>query len=679
MMSEVNKTYAYVLMRTKHQFCFHWLFKKRYRFFRDAVESVLRQTYSDVKLVILQDSWWRISDKPRKKKVPAFLRRVLCENSSSVEVVFYSCNSHGAAHSLYNIREVLFKLAGKNDDIAIMLDDDDMFAYSGAVGDIVGCMSAKDVCVTQFDIIGQVSMNIVNRGGERHRQLVKQKELKASLDKPFGKGSLCFADSLGWTKTYRIGLLKNYHNDLRACFKSDSDLVKFIRRNDAFEDFPEIINLCRKDAEVVGLDKVTHAYRKHKGSITANPSRRDFVRNRPAYLALLMKLYCRLWKQDKLQSDANWVISRYLVVKILTIENILSKYRSDENLTWSLSNFERGAFMRLLLSVLRKEGLLNDFAGMLQEVDYLEINKEKYAAEYAAVKKNIGDADSFFMLLYRACWNEAVNGVVDLSNVMCDKPVRRRVNMLKQNYYRYFAIATAYLGILPLMLTVLTNYNLAGVEAYIAVLVPFAGWLYSVYRRERDKAEARTEATERFCDSVNELCRHIEAGLCVLYNIRCELSRNDSYRPAKVHFANLKVLSQLSSSEFDADMIIDEFANLPELRVNIRNVDNSAEYMEAYVMSPDYDANKMMDIIEWEIVRYISYITRLKFFTYQKSFILPSVSQLILYVRFTDVMTEISKTIKRADQTEDEIRQVMQTYYERFLNDRNVQREVLNI
>ena len=264
---------------------------------------------------------------------------------------------------------------------------------------------------------------------------------------------------------------------------------------------------------------------------------------------------------------------------------------------------------------------------------------------------------------------------------MCDKPVRHRVNLLRLYNYRYIAIFLAYLGLAPFVSIILksikTEDGVGVAQVYVALLAPFAGWLYTVYRRERDKANARKEATERFCDYVNELCRHIEAGLCVLYNIKCKMDLNPTYRPARIHFTNLKVLSQLSSSEFDANMIIDEFSHLPELRVNIRNIDNSAEYMAEYVTLLGYSAVKMKEAIEWEMVRYVSYIARLKFFTYQKSFILPSVNQLILFVRFADVINEISKIIKQNCKSEKDIRESIEGYYRRFLDDRNLQRELL--
>jgi hypothetical protein len=282
---------------------------------------------------MLQDSWWRTSGRPKRVGVPKFCRDIInhhwevTHKEPTARVYFHSCNSRGAAHALYNIREVLFKHSINDEDIVILLDDDDLLAYSGAVKDIVARMDEGNakVCVTQFKTIGQVETSIVNRGGVRHNALVKQKKLEAQMEEPFDKGSLCFADSLGWTKSYRVGLLKEYHNDLLNHFGSKRNLVKFLCKNDAFEDFPEIINLCRKDCDAVGLDKKTHAYRKLRGSITSSPHRRDFLQKRPNYLALLMGLYKELKSCGRLAEGANWVIARYFAVKILTVENVLAK------------------------------------------------------------------------------------------------------------------------------------------------------------------------------------------------------------------------------------------------------------------------------------------------------------------------------------------------------------------
>lgn len=669
------ETQVYVLIRTKCQFCFTWLFKRRYRFFKQAIESVLRQDHSNIRIVILQDSWWRLSGRPHLGRLPDFCRDII---PATADVMFYTCNSRGAAHSLYNIREVLFGLSSNDEDVAVMLDDDDIFAYSGAVSAIVQKMSAgADVCVTQFENIGQSSMSIVNRGGDRHNRLVAQGVLTPDMKAPFGPGSLCFADSLGWTKSYRVKVLKEYHNDLYDCFGSYRKLNRFLRKNDAFEDFPDIINLCRKGVSVVGLDIPTHAYRKHAGSITSSPRKSDFVHKRPNYLALLVRLYRQLKGQDRLAPGTDMVIARYCVVKTLTIENILAKFRSDENYVWSLRNFRRGDFVRRILQVFSKYGLLDDFIEILHNANDLEIDNGNKDV-YEEIKKKAGNADSPFMVFCRVCHNEVCNGGVDVSKVMCERPTRRRMDVRTMARYKYIAIFIAYVGLLPCAIAFASRSE-ADWEAIIALVVPFAGWIYAVYTREKRKMQMREISMDRFCESVDELQRHLCANLNVLINIKYALDRDKSFRPAKVHFTNLKVLSHLSSTEWDDSIIVDKFANLHNLRVCIRNIDNSAVYMEEYVGKASYDGAEMKKIVEWEIVRYIGYIIRFRFFTKDKSFMLLNTEQIKIYVRFNDVLDDLVKGIKVGDKERPKVRGDIESYYNRFITDREVQREVLSV
>lgn len=667
-------TQVYVLIRTKLQFCFTWLFKRRYRYFTDALESVLRQNYCKIRIIILQDSWWRLSSEPRMRRLPKFCRSIVPD---TCDLLFFSCNSGGAAHSLYNIREVLFKFSG-DDDVAVMLDDDDMFSYSGAVSDIVKKMeNDADVCISQFENIGQTSMSIVNRGGNIHNRLVAQGVLDPQMEAPFGKGSLCFADSLGWTKSYRVRILREYHNDLYRYFGSLGKLLKFIRKNDAFEDFPDIINLCRNGASVVGLDKPTHAYRKHSGSITSSPRKKDFVYKRPNYLALLIGLYRQLKTQNMLKTGTEMVIARYCVIKILTIENILAKFRSDESYIWRLRNFRKGYFLRRILDVFRREGVLDTFMEILKEANYLEIDEHNRGL-YESIKEKLRYADSPFMVFCRVCYNEAFNGCVDVSKVMCERPTRRRMSIMQTLIYKYMAVFIAYIGIVPFMfaLGVMIDAELAAVSALV---VPFMGWLYKVYQKETQERQSQLMSIDRVCDSVNELQRHLCANLNVLMNIKYGLDNDKTFRPAKVHFSNLKVLSRLASTEWDDNIIIDEFANLHILRVCIRNIDNSAVYMEEYVENDCYDSEEMLKIVDWEIVRCISYIIRFRFFAKDKSFMVLNMEQMSIYVKFDDVLADIAKGIKVGEVNAPKVRDDVESYYNRFISDRNVQREVLSV
>lgn len=680
------------MMRTKLQFCCSWLSPNRYRYFTEALESVLGQSYENLNIILLQDSWWRVSGRPARVGMPKFCRDIInhhwevTHKEPTARVYFYSCNSRGAAHALYNIREVLFNHSINDEDIVILLDDDDLLAYSGAVNDIVARMDEGNakVCVTQFKTIGQVETSIVNRGGGRHNALVKQKKLEAKMDQPFGKGSLCFADSLGWTKSYRVGLLKEYHNDLLNHFGSKRNLVKFLCKNDAFEDFPEIINLCRKDCDAVGLDKKTHAYRKLKGSITNSPHRRDFVHKRPNYLTLLMGLYKELKSGGRLAEEVNTVIARYFAVKILTVENILAKYRSDEKVHWDVVRFEKGYFLRRLLVVLRKNQLLNDFTELLKGVKCLEFDDDKVRKAMENEQYNEDKPDSPFMLLSEACENEAFHGKVDINNLLCDAQMRRRVKKLTSSYLKYVAL------VLSAVAVVIIAFQFAGDDSQmwrvaIAALVPFVTWLYTLYKKDKEKRELRKKHTDIFSESVNELRRHVMAGLRILLQVKKEMYNHPLCRPAKIHFTNLKVLSQLMSNKWDEYIVLDKFGNLPNLRVNVRNINNSAVYMEEYVVrSSGYTKEKMVEIIDWEIVRYLSYITRFWFFVENKSFVLPNNNQLDIFVKSNDVLEKMAKemlpdggTKEERDDLKKNIKDELDVYYNRYLDDRRKKREVL--
>lgn len=678
-----NKNEVYILIRTKLQFCFTKIFKQRFKYFTDALESVFRQnTDNKINIIILQDCWWHWSSTPQQASIPSFINKIK-ENfiqeanppkKLDCNIFFYTCNSRGAAHALYNIRNIMFQLSKNEEDITILLDDDDIFSYSGAVHDIVTTMNDKhaDICVTQFENIGEVSMNIVNRGGYLHNKLVKCGNLDPKQEEPFNKGSICFADSLGWTKVYRVKVLKEYHDNLHKYFKNKSKTEKFLIKNDAFEDFPEIINLCLNNVTAIGLDKVTHSYRKHKGSITSSPCRKDFKCKRTNYLALLVGLYNQLSLKGKLKEGSNIVIARYCTVKILTIENILAKFRSDENTYWSLTTFKKGDFIRLIIETFRKHGVLDIFKSLLTDVNYLKDINPNRRNTHERITKN---ADSPFIVIQHTCENEAFNGRVDISYLLCDGQTSRRVKMKRSLWIGYFLLLAAGCSIIPIV-SGLLNKNF---EAIIGVLVPLITILYNIYRKDKLNWEKQIKHTEKFCDLVNELGRHVQAGLRVLLTIKYKMEKDATFRPAQVHFSNLKVLSHLMSTEWDNYIIVDKFNNLPKLRVNIRNLDNSAKYMEEYIESSAYNRVDMLKIIDWEIARYIGYITRFMFFAEKKSFILPELDKLWIYVESNNILEEIAKTVKIQGKNEKEIKADLENYFQNYIFDSDKEKMILNI
>ena len=608
------------------------------------------------------------------------------ETKNKRRIYFYSTNSRGAAHALYNIRQVLFKFSN-NEDIAIMLDDDDIFSSSNVVEKIAEILNAERAAIgiSQFRIIGDTKKNIVNKGGNPHNELVKTPGALTS-----DNGELAFADSLGWTKSYRVGVLKQYHNDLYKVFGSIKRLERFLFRNNAYEDFPEIINLCQENVKVVATGICSHAYRKHSSSITAKPRRKDFSRKRPNYLALLVKLYDNLNKEGRLTDKSNIVIARYCTIKMLVIENILARYRDSDKIFWRLINLKREYFLRRMVITLRKWGVLNTYTKMLKETEdsSISINNAllKASDKASEVVQKIRDeevnklddrnknTDWPFAQICKACLRECFNGRVDITNLIADKSITLRAKLNKKRVWSnaiYFIIGFFFI----VGVWILSDKNKGIIIPIVSTIL---GFLFTLRQKQAERDTKRKQYTNMYIESVKDLNRHITAGLNILLQLKKELDDNQKdYRPAKVHFTNLKVeqASMLLSSEFDKYIIVEEFSNLPNLRVNIRNINNSAEFMEEYVYSDQYNPRYMKKIIEWEIVRYVSYITRLSFFADKRTFALPSSTALLLYVMYDDVIKDLSKKLKGANVTE----KMLTNYFIDFLKDRTEERNVLSI
>lgn len=76
---------------------------------------------------------------------------------------------------------------------------------------------------------------------------------------------------------------------------------------------------------------------------------------------------------------------------------------------------------------------------------------------------------------------------------------------------------------------------------------------------------------------------------------------------------------------------------------------------------------------------HIGYIIRFRFFTKDKSFMLLNTEQIKIYVRFNDVLDDLVKGIKVGDKERPNVRGDIESYYNRFITDREVQREVLSV
>lgn len=663
---------VYVLIRTKIQSYSPYFEKEYYGYFKEALRSVLFQTYRNITVIILQDDWLKPYSKPRKMSCPEFCKDIISEaisercTLSHTDVLFYSSNSRGAAHSLYNIRQIVMKESINDNDIVVMLDDDDVFSDKKVIENIVDKMNSgkAKVCISKFKIFGTTELNIVNKGGGNHNKLIETFNSKDSKpEELFKSGRVCFADSLGWTKAYRVSVLREYYDDLHRYFGSNKKMQDFFIKNDAFEDFPEIINLCRKNVPVVWLNECTHSYRKHKKSVTARTSKNDFMVERPIYLALLVGLFGTI--KDKLIDESNTIIVRYCIVKMITIENILAKFKMQRYTffrRWFM-NLDNGAFIRILLSVFSKEKVLNTFMDMIKI----------YSPNIDTNKPNIS-------IVEELCKEEAVKGYVDVVNCMQEKTYRFQVKRSLRKYEIYVGIALSFISLI-IMVTLILFKDKDVMAVLMAGFVSLAGGIFTIYKTFKKDREEEDKQTKLFSDAVGELQRHFIANFNVLLEIKYQLEQpienRAIFKPATVHLSNLKVSQQsfFMSDEMDKYIVVEEFKEISHLRVHIRNVNNSASFLEEFVRSAGYTEGKMKELVEWESARHLGLIIWVMFFNENKVFHFPNFEQMKIFVKNRDVIKYISELIPKDYKGNKDIESI----YNYYCDDRQKCRKVLNM
>ncbi len=665
--------HVYILIRTKHSFILPKLRSKKLRFCREALESVARQSHDNISLIILQDSWYRLKRAPKKARLPHFCKEILKNRANKGTTHFYTSNSKGAAHALYNIRKLFLELTKKEKEaIAIMLDDDDLLTSSHSVEDIVERMGGENhICVSRFELCGNKALNIINKGGGAHNKLISRNsggKLTPQTEEPFGRGSIAFADSLGWTKSYKREVVEEYHNDLKGYFGTEKKLVKFLKRNDAFEDFPEIINLCRERYSVVGVDKPTHTYRKHSGSITATPKKSDFKNKRPKYLSLLVGLYENLKNEKKLAAGSDMVIGRYCLIKILIIENIMAKFRSDGKIRRWINRTANGDFLEQFINITEQQGTLPTLLDLCEAT--ME-NKQAKANNYN---------DSTRALIVAACENEVAKHCVDIINCSRDGSNRflRRRDERRRIYYIIYSVLGVMLVAMAIILLIKTGGAIEMWGVVVTALTAIGGWVWSRVDKIRTTEHDDEQLTTMFSDAIKELHRHLIVGFDLMWKIKERMIHQKDYIPAKVHFTNLKVSqhSLLLSDQMDSHIIVEEFKDLPHLRVNIRNINNTADYIEHLLESPNYSRERLIDTLEWELARYVGYIANFMYFNEQKGFSYPSsLNNLDIYVRSQDILSKIASKVKLSPKVDKEAE--ISRYYEAYLSDRSKERKII--
>lgn len=676
---------VYILVRTKHLF-FDYKFRRRhYRYFKECLKSALCQDYSDISILILQDTRFVSRAGVYSAGMPDVCTEILEEwqylpsSADKIrDIYFYRANCGGPALAIYYLRKQLQSLFPKDNDIVLMLDDDDFFLRENAVSDIESKMSEEktnpntnikekvNMCILPYEVAGKNSLDITNGAGTIHRKLVIE-----PLADEKTVAQLAFAESMGWTKAYTYDMVCRYLDDLQVHFAYDeSKLVGFYRKNNAYEDFPDIINICRKEAVLTACQDATHAYRKIPSSVTARPKLKDFRQKRTAYLSLLLSLSQIASLTDKGKEH----IARYVIVKLVLIENIMAKFRIDGN------NFKlfrictsQGDFYNLLIARLKKDGMLEYFAQMLKNSKIYEKKEIVRAINPERVIKMAGEA-------------EVDEGNIDIQQCIREKAAlgSKSVGELKIKLrWTIVAAILAFVTITALLVLIYVyvldenNNNsinfLSIVWAVLSAMITYISQKYVDYLR---KIEDDEKIKTVYKNELEDLIRHLIASLNVLHKIDKEMAKGT--KPAAIHFKNLKIPSNsiLLSNEPINNMMIDELNAISRVKVNIRNINNSADFLIYMVESGKYDSAQIKKAISWEITRYYGYIINMKYVVNDPSYRFPKNKEdLDRYVNIKNVLADIAKEIKISG-CSSPIEDVTEQY-EAYKQDRGEERKVV--
>lgn len=206
-----------------------------------------------------------------------------------------------------------------------------------------------------------------------------------------------------------------------------------------------------------------------------------------------------------------------------------------------------------------------------------------------------------------------------------------------------------------------------------------AGFFITKYHTLKSEAMNERAKLKLYNSEFEDLLRHLIANMKILAKLICELKdSNSNPRVSSVHMANLKWPTSSCLFSDSMAMIIedDNIESFARLKVNLRNINNSAAYLMKYADSAPYSSEKMRELLEWELTRYFGYYTNFQYMK-EHNFKFADNDQLDNYIinnkkmksELCNVFMDENNSAKRED--------LVRHYIHRYKDDRRVQRTVI--
>lgn len=686
-------------------------------YFTRTVQSVVRnaKNYKGGKVI-----WILFDDSPNPDRHKELIRRICAEQKSLVFGHNLDCNFElgrffvsrkpgNSAYATFCVRKQFIDLTADDEGaFAVSLDQDDELEPN-AIKDIASKMTDNGIVLSPFTIINEGGKDITGDGGRIQKHLTKEisrhpiDNSKVSVGKPISKNDLTapyYASSLSWSKSYSRSAMESYVTLLEKflsvhrkgpsvdAYAEEPPAYPFYEAHPAYEDFVDFFALLLSEITISATSKNTHIYYKNADSITCNPSVDDFRLHRTASLLALIDL-CYA-NQSILRTDFKSLLFRYVTIKVVDIERILSGYRKDfENGDRRFIAFDVATHDHYFISKLYRLAQGNERNNAQDKELFEKANpvrtectKENFDDLFSCETLNkipvyeseITNADSRLVLesavlaedkfrpigdikkktlrqkikqiikqiIKRKTENEQERDIIQEydNNLTPNQKRERRINVwikiLIGLIFLFLAIIFWLIGVIPLWECKRVGFNkTTELQFIITTLTSFLSAFLTFLLNERSKVKVLGQEEDAqkklYFSEFDDLIRHLEANLKVMIELRKQLA--DGEIPASIHFINLSWPNSSCLYSDDIVKILDkgkvhEFARL---KVNLRNIENSSKWLCDYVKEP-HTSKEIGSAIDWEIARQIGYLMN---FHYLKNnhFQFPSQNTLDYYIK----------------------------------------------
>lgn len=617
--------------------------------FFNVLERAIKSVSINNAFLIICDDSSRVCINKWKEHNKRLLNILHRYNFKESESLFFVATQgkEGSAMASWRLRKKFLEITACDfNSYAVFLDQDDEL-YEGAIKKIGKKMGKNTIVVSSFQIFGEKKRDITSNGENRQHKLLKNLFLRKSL---FPKLS-----SIGWTKSYSKSAMSLYVDDFETYFNNRNlSIEDYFRANKSYEDFLDFYILIRKDIKVLGNSFVTHKYYKHQYSITALPLMDDFEKTRPEMLFTLSNI-CQA-NSRKLYDNWAGLLESFLYIKICDIENILAKYRYEaEHGNLMMAPFKHktyyGAFVDVLSFKYNDKYIINAIK-LFENNCLMKLHQNKQSMAFDANYINM-----------RYNWQKT--------------PKQNQLD-----FYTKMIIILLIVFVIIIVFSIiliLKSYNFIELSGgVITVIGTIITTIYVIRNNMKVNADKEISLKELYFSEFEDLIRHIEANLKVEFQLYYELvnNKNKNIRPSWIHFEN--IMWPTSSYLFNDDIAIlinkSKINDFVRLRLNLRNMNNSAIWLKMYVDSSMYDVTTMIKMLEWEITRTIAYYVN---FSYMKEnqFVFASDSQLDYYLSDPVVKAKLKSLLMSASDSKKD--KIIAYFLKKYFVDRRKKRMVI--